>query len=150
MVTNKKPPAKVDQPRAVRIAAAMAKESRTQRSAARWEWVAAIIDRTNRAQAEWDASIRNVQIPARLASLPVMTHPAGMSLHDASAAALVNPPDLDKMPDPPPMSAPVDVVHIELSRKAFRAYEALAQRGKTLGIHPDVLLEHLLDEALPR
>jgi hypothetical protein len=151
MVARKKPPAKVDQPRAVRIATAMAKESHSHKSAARWAWVAKIIERTNRAQAEWDASIRGVQIPAHLARLPVMTHPAGMSLHDDSAAALpVIPPDLDQMPAPPPMSPPIDLVDIPLSRSAFRAYERLADRGKALGVHPDVLLEHLLDEALPK
>jgi hypothetical protein len=150
MVTRKKPPAKVDQPRAVRIATAMAKESHSGRSTARWAWVAAIIERTNRARAQIDASNRGVQIPASLASLPVMTHLGEMSLHDVSAAALVVPPDLDQMPAPPPISSPVDLVDLQLSRSAWRAYEQLAARAQALGVHRDVLLEHVLDEALPR
>lgn len=120
MVTKRRPPAKVNQPRAVRTATASAVEGKTPYGRERWSRISAAIARTNAARSEIDASIRGVEIGPALAKLPVMQHLAEMSLHDTTAPKLIPREQISGLPatDPPPERAEIELPFLLFAKLA--------------------------------
>lgn len=144
MVIKRRPrPAKVNQPRAIRIATAAAVEGKTPYGRERWSRIAAIIDRTNIARAEIDASLRGVEIGPALARLPVMQHLAKMSLPDASINLHTVP-----VPKPPPKATKPAVERAEVDLP-FLLYAKLVNRCFKNGVPVEATLERIFADLPP-
>lgn len=128
--SDRKPPANVSQPRAVKRVTAAVKEGKTAYGRERWHRIACIIDRTNAARSEIADDIAGVDVPPELASLSVIQHLPKMPLHDASSVDLLVQP-------------PVERCKLDLS---LRLHRRLVSYAMKLGVPVDIVVEQIFQD----